>query len=445
MSLRSARDIVGHRQDIEGQPDSDDPSRLCGTVRISRSLVPLLACTFLGVATAFIAATRASQTPASPGQPVVAPASASADSMPVFKVVADWPKPLPNGWILGNVAGLHVDANDHVWVVQRPLSLIEADMFAEDGSALCCRRAPPIIEFDQQGTVLRSFGGADPKNPKGKRAAAGYEWPREHGLFVDFKGNLWTGSDDSPPSATVTKLKPSGELIFQKGKTGTGHGNLDLENFGNPTDIYVDAKTNEAYIADGYHNNRIVVLDADTGAVKRTWGAYGKPPRDIPEAEVCGPYPGNLKPCPRNATDAAPPDTFSYPVHCVVISRDDLVYVCDRTHNRLQVFRKDGTFVSERFIERQTRGSGSVHDIAFSGDPAQTFMYVGDGANKTVWILRRKDLKILGSLGSGGRNAGQFAIVHQVATDSKGNLYVGESLGGSRVQRFNYMGLRRAR
>jgi hypothetical protein len=158
-------------------------------------------------------------------------------------------------------------------------------------------------------------------------------------------------------------------------------------------------------------------------------------------AAVCGPYPGNLRPCPHNVEGAPPPQNFSLPVHFVELSRDDLVSACDRTHNRLQVFRKDGTLVKEQFIARATRGSGTVHSIAFSVDPPQRFMYVGDGANKKVWILERDSLRIVGSVGSGGRNAGQFAIVHAIATDSKGNLSVGERIGGSRVQRFTHLGL----
>lgn len=353
------------------------------------------------------------------------------DEVPLFQVDVAWPKQLPNQWILGNVAGLHVDGKDHVWIIHRPLSGNPADDYAQldPPAAECCRLAPSIIEFDAAGTVLQAFGGPDKNNPTGKHHADGYEWPREHGLFVDYKGNIWTGADEKG-GATVTKLTHTGKLIFQKGKFGKSKGNADTTNFGQPTSIYVDPKTKEAFIADGYQNNRVIVLDAETGAFKRMWGAYGNQPVD-----------GDSEYDP-----AAPPSKqFRHPVHCVELSRDDLVYVCDRRGNRVQVFHKDGTFVKEGFVAPWTRGFGAVHDIAFSADPQQRFLYVGDGANKKVWILRRDDLNVVGSFGHGGHMAGQFSIVHALAADSKGNVYVGETMAGNRVQKFKFMGMKRNR
>lgn len=366
------------------------------------------------------------------GRPVDGAQPAPTGEIPAFEFDPAWPKlPLPNQWFFGNVAGIAIDAADHVWVIQRPLSVSGADSYASltPPAGECCRPAPSIIEFDAAGSVVQAWGGPDPKNVTGKKAAEGYEWPREHGLFVDHRGDVWTGSDE-PNAATVTKFTRTGTMIFQKGRFGQSKGNADTENFGSPAGVFVDAAANEAYVADGYHNNRVVVLDAATGAFKRMWGAYGHRPED-----------GDPPYDPRQP----PSQQFRHPVHCVEISRDGLVYVCDRRGNRVQVFRKDGTFVKEGFVARETLGFGAVHDVAFSSDPQQRFMYVGDGANHKVWILRRDDLVILGSFGHGGRQAGAFGVVHTLATDSKGNVYVGETLNGDRVQKFRFAGLTKRR
>jgi hypothetical protein len=353
--------------------------------------------------------------------------------MPVYEFDPTWPKlPLPNHWIMGNVAGMAEDEKDHIWVTQRPLSGNLSDDYAQmdPPAAECCRMAPSIIEFDAAGNVVQAFGGPDPKNPKGKHTADGYEWPREHGLFIDYKGNVWTGSDEEGAS-TITKMTHDGKIIKQKGKFGQGKSSLDTENFGQPAGLFVDAKANEVYVADGYHNRRVIVLDADTLAFKRMWGAYGHKPMDIPRSEY-------------KYDPAGPPNQqFSNPVHCVEISRDELVYVCDRVNDRIQVFKKDGTYVKEGFVAKWTRGFGSVHDISLSRDPQQRWVFVADGANRKVWIVRRSDLKVLGSFGHGGHYAGEFAITHAMAIDSKGNLYVGETIGGNRVQKFKFMGTKR--
>ncbi len=357
------------------------------------------------------------------------------DDIPVFEFDPTWPKlPLPNHWIMGNVAGMASDEKGHIWVIQRPLSGNMSDDYAQldPPAGECCRMPPSIIEFDTAGNVIQAFGGPDPKNPKGKRHPDGFEWPREHGLFVDRKGHVWTGSDEEG-SSTITKLTHDGKLIKQKGTFGKGHSNQDTENFGQPAGLFVDEKANEVYVADGYHNRRVIVMDADTLAFKRMWGAYGNVPKDIPKSEY------------RYNPDGPPSQQFSNPVHCVRISHDDLVYVCDRVNDRIQVFKKDGTFVKEQFVAPKTRGFGSVHDIAFSTDPEQRFLYVADGANRKVWMLRRSDMAILGSFGHGGHYAGEFAITHAMAADSKGNLYVGETIGGNRVQRFLFKGTRKGR
>jgi DNA-binding beta-propeller fold protein YncE len=191
--------------------------------------------------------------------------------------------------------------------------------------------------------------------------------------------------------------------------------------------VFVDAKTNEAYIADGYQNKRVVVIDADSGKFKRFWGAYGNTPDDTDLG--------------RYDPKAPPAQQFRTPVHCADLSNDGLLYVCDRPNDRLQVFKADGTFVKEIFVARNTLGDGSTWDVAFSKDPQQKYLYLGDGKNQKIYILERETLQILTSFGDGGRQPGQFFAVHSIATDSKGNLFTTETYEGRRLQKFVYTGL----
>ena len=330
-----------------------------------------------------------------------------------FQFDATWPKPLPDNWTLGNVVGVAVDARDHIWVVHRPGSLNLQERGADETPPLaeCCRPAPPIIEFDQAGDVVNAWGGP----------GDGYEWPEsEHGIFIDHLDNVWlagSGGND----AQVLKFTRAGEFLLQIGRQGRGEGSNDLANFGQPAEIDVDPETNEVYIADGYGNRRVAVFDADTGEYKRHWGAYGNRPTD--DAYTYDP-------------DAPLSQQFGRPVHCATLSDDGLVYVCDRVNDRIQVFRKDGTFLNEVVIAGRTRGFGSAFDVDFSPDSDQRILYNIDGMNQKVWLIERSSLDILGSFGFGGHMAGGFTAAHSLAVDSSGNIYVGETLEGKRVQRF---------
>jgi len=338
---------------------------------------------------------------------------------PKFEVDPAFPKPLPNGWLMGMVIGVAVDAQDHIWIVHRPdtLSAVEAAASQNPPTAACCKNAPPVLEFDQQGNLLRSWGGP----------GAGYEWPlSNHGIFVDHKGIVWIGGNDAKDSH-VLKFTQDGKFIAQYGKAGQSGGSNDTQNFGRVAKIFVDAKANEAYLADGYGNKRVAVLDADTGAFKRYWGAYGNKPDDT----NLGPY----------NPDAPVAQQFRNPVHCSDLSVDGLVYVCDRPNNRLQVFTSAGTFVKEQIIAKRTLGDGSVWDVAFSRDPQQRYLYVADGKNERVYILRRDTLEMLSSFGDGGRQPGQFFAVHSIVTDSTGNIFTTETYEGRRLQRFNFKGV----
>ena len=341
---------------------------------------------------------------------------------PRFEVDPLWPKPLPNHWVMGETIGVSVDAQGHIWVLHRPTSLEDNELHATKNPpwARCCGPAPPVLEFDQAGNLVGHWGGPGP----------GYDWPqRNHGITVDYKGNVWIGGNDQGvPSHDhmLLKFTREGKFLMQIGKPSQSKGSDDVENLRLPAKTFVDPKTNELYVADGYGNHRVIVYDADTGKYKRHWGAYGHKPDD-----TIVPY----------RPSDPPPQQFRNPVHCVMLSHDDLLYVCDRGNDRIQVFKPDGTFVKEVFIEKETLGSGSVFDIAFSQDPQQKYMYVADGENQQVHILDRQSLEVLTSFGDGGRQPGQFYGVHSIATDAKGNIYTTETYRGQRVQKFVYKGL----
>jgi DNA-binding beta-propeller fold protein YncE len=362
---------------------------------------------------------------------------------PMFEVDPLWPKPLPNHWLMGMTIGVSVDAQDNIWIIHRQGSLEPNERHATTNPpiAMCCGPAPPVLEFDQAGNLLRHWGG--PGN--------GYDWPdSNHGITIDYKGNVWIGGngrgrpagarpaggapDESAASATasyldnqVLKFTQDGQFLMQIGKPSSSKGSNDLENLRLPAKTFIDKQTNEVYVADGYGNHRVIVYDADSGKYKRHWGAYGHVPDDADQ--------GNYNP------DAPPPQQFRNPVHCADLSVDRLLYVCDRVNDRLQVFKPDGTFVKEGFIAKRTLGSGSAWDIAFSKDPQQKYIYLADGENDRVHILLRDTLEVLTTFGEGGRQPGEFYGPHSIATDSKGNIYVTETYRGQRVQKFVYKGL----
>jgi hypothetical protein len=340
---------------------------------------------------------------------------ATADNPPTFVVDPFWPKPLPNAWGLGQVAGVATDARDHAWIIQRPRSLTDD----EKGAALtpprstCCRPAPSVMEFDADGNLVQGWGGPG-HHPS---------WPAgEHGIFVDHKDHVWIAGN-AEQDHVVLKFTRDGKFLLQIGEHHKTGGSADTRLLGRPADIDVDPTTNEAYIADGYRNRRVIVFDADTGAYRRHWGAYGKPP-------------GADDPLPAYDPKAPAAQTFRNPVHCVKIARDGLVYVCDRANNRIQVFQKNGTFVREFFLAKATLGNGAVWDLDLSPDRTQSYLFSADGENNHVWVLLRGTGEAVTRFGQNGRYAGQFHWVHSLAVDSKGNIYTAEVDTGKRAQKF---------
>ena len=393
-----------------------------------------------------------------------AEAQPAADPMvPKFEVDPLWPKPLPNGWIIGQTIGLSTDKNDDIWIVHRPGSLEEKEVYLTRNQADCCTAAPDVLEFSPTGELMHHFG-----------KVAGHDWPSSnHGITIDDQGNVWLGANGGgqPPSyspgsqaqfdaaraprgaraqaANVTsgsgpeptggtactrgtyhdsfmlKFTQDGKFLGEIGKANGSRGSLDKNNVCGVATIKFIPGTNELVAADGYGNHRVSVWDPVTMKLKRLWGAYGKPPTDDPTIPHYNP----------NSPQ------FGNPVHCAMPSKDGLIYVCDRTNDRIQVFKYDGTFVKQYPMEVNTRGDGSAWEVAFSTDPQQKYMYVSDGSNEKIHVFDRASMKELYWFGGGGRQPGQFYAVHSIVTDSKGNIYTTETYRGQRVQKFIYRGL----
>ena len=371
--------------------------------------------------------------------------------VPIFEVDPFWPKTMPNNWVFGMTIGLGIDEKDQVWIIHRgndPGNLDRTEYAfpppaapggpAGAGAAAavatpaekptrvseCCNPAPPVVAFDQAGNVVHSWGGKE-THPA---------WPESnHGIVVDHKGIVWIGGNGQPDSH-ILKFTREGKFVQMFGKPNARmvDGKLvpnshDMENFGRVAKIFIDPRANEAYVADGYFNKRVAVVDMDSGKIKRYWGAYGNKPDDAPLG--------------RYDPKAPLAQQFRTPVHCAELSADGFVYVCDRPNDRIQVFTKEGKFVKEKQLFPDTLSDGSVWDIAFSRDAQQRFLYVADGANEHVYIVERNTLDVLTSFGTGGRQPGQFFGVHSIATDSKGNIYTTETYTGKRLQKFVFKGM----
>jgi DNA-binding beta-propeller fold protein YncE len=314
--------------------------------------------------------------------------------VPVFQADASWPK-LPENLRMGMIMGIAVDSHDHVWMVHRPGSLSAKDKE---------QAAPPVVEFDAAGNYIQGWGGP----------GEGFEWPgdrHEHGIFVDAHDNVWICSTGLPNDNTehqILKFTKTGKFVMQIGHRGKGKGSNDPENLAGASDVFVDPNANEVYVADGYRNRRVIVFDANTGAFKRYWGAYGNKPDDSAE-------PGS------NANL----QQFAI-VHHVVLSNDGLVYVADHLQGRVQVFTPAGKFVKERIIARDTKPRAGTVSIAFSPDRQQRFLYVPDLRRWVIDVLDRQTLETVEVIGHQGTQPGEFVNPHNIAADSKGNLYIAE-------------------
>lgn len=348
-------------------------------------------------------------------KPALAQAGATVQQVPKFRAEGSWPK-LPGRWVMALVSSTWIDDQDHLWVLQRPRTLSDEEK---------PRAAPPVLEFDAQGNFIQGWGGP----------GAGYDWPEtEHGIHIDPKGFVWIGGNGNDDQ--ILKFTRAGEFVMQIGKGPATRSNADTKNLWRPADMFVYGPTNELFVADGYGNKRIIVFDADTGAFKRMWGAFGGVPADDspPADEPMGP-------------DGAP--QFVPPVHAVKVSTDGLVYVGDRGGRRVQIFTLAGKFVDQVFIGRECHapdcGNGTTAaGLAFSPDAAQRYLYVANRSQAHIMVFDRKTLAFLDSFGSWGSDPGQFGTLHHLSVDSNGNLYTAEVTplkpDNRRVQKFTFTG-----
>jgi hypothetical protein len=332
-------------------------------------------------------------------------------SLPTFEVDRAWPK-VPPQWKLGDPSSIAIDAQDRVWVLHRPRTLKP-----EEAS----KAAPPVIVFDTAGTFVKAWGGD----------GAGYEWPqREHGIHIDYKGFVWLGGNNCPTNGLpgvkpvaddqLLKFTQDGKFVLQIGKSNQSKGNADTRNLHRAADAWVYQPTNELFVADGYGNHRVAVFDADTGAFKRMWGAFGNVPKDDDHCEVVTP-----------TTFADPgPQQLSI-VHAIRVAKDGTVYVADREYRRVQMFTKEGKFVKQLVHTNEL----FARDLALSPDPDQQFLYVGGGNG--VFIVDRKTLEIVGNI----QPPGIIGPGHQIAVDSKGNLYIAQTTAG--MQKLTFKGMSR--
>ena len=401
---------------------------------------------------------------------------AQGTQMPVFQVDTAWPQKLPYNWIVGHVPSVAVDSRDHLFMLTRPNTLPPEDR---------ARSAPPVLEFDQNGKFVNAWGG--PGIP-------GFDWPdSEHGIGIDYRDNIWIGGS-APVAPSLRKLNDDmllkftrdGKFLLQIGgrdksptSLGKPGGNKDPMSVHQSADVFVHRATNEAFVADGYGNRRVAVFDADTGAFKRMWGAFGNEPIDVIPASAAStgaaagsPAPGAAAPAegrgrgagdgggggagdgggrgaggggrgpaPKLDTDGPGAPQFGSPVHGVKVSNDGLVYVADRPNRRVQVFTVDGKFVTQMFLNRAGPSNGSAAGVAFSPDAAQRFLYVADYGNSRIAVVERKTLQVLYQFGQRSAKPGDFQGLHHMAVDSKGNIYTGEVAPGARVQKFAFKGM----
>jgi hypothetical protein len=370
----------------------------------------------------------------------VAAQNSSATKYPVFEVDATWPQ-LPNNWVIGNVSKVVVDRHDNVWFIQRPRN---PQMKVPEGKTA----APPVLEYDASGKFVQGWGGP----------GTGFDWPdTEHNIFVDAKDNVYVSGSSPNNSKTVDsddmllKFTSQGKFLKQLAGRSVSNGNKDTKSVNKPGDLFVSPKTNELYAADGYGNRRVIVFDADTFAFKRMWGAFGKPVEDVPGSGGRGTGGGPaLAPGERGAEAGSGPRAIDTEgpgepnfalVHCVLVSNDDILYVCDRPNRRIQIFKPDGTYITQMFVNRAGPSTSSVSGVAFSPDKDQQFLYIADYGNSHIVVADRKNLQVLYQFGKRSAKPGDFQGVHHLAVDSKGNIYAAEVAPGARIQRFVFKGM----
>jgi uncharacterized protein GlcG (DUF336 family) len=331
-------------------------------------------------------------------------------NLPTFEVDPAWPK-VPATWKVGDASSFAIDARDNIWLLHRPRTLKPED---------AAKAAPPVMVFDTAGTFINAWGGAN----------AGFEWPeREHGIYIDDKGFVWITGNNCPTNGLpglkpvaddqILKFSPDGKFVLQIGRSNKSTGNADTKNVHRAADVWMYPRTNELFVADGYGNHRVAVFDGTTGAFKRMWGAFGNKPQDDDHCDIVAPQSVPPGPGPQN---------FST-VHAIRVAKDGTVYVADRENRRVQAFTAEGQFVKQLV----KADSAFARDLALSPDPAQQFLYVGNGQD--IAIVDRASLEIVGSI----KVPGMIGGGHHLATDSKGNIYIAQT--GAGMQKLVFKGM----
>jgi hypothetical protein len=354
---------------------------------------------------------------------------ADTTQVPKFELDPFWPKPLPQLWVTGEVGGTCVDAQDHVFILNRQNLTPDEQKNAQP--------APPVIELDPEGNVVNSWGKQIGRDANGTailpRGAQDILPKKLHACVVDDQGNIWIGGSHDgilqkythDGSKMLLQIGTPGQLDTSDG-TPTGYAmNSSQTMLNRPAAMAIDPTNGDIYVADGYGNKRVVVFDKE-GHFLRQWGKQGTVAQ----------------------TEAGVGGVFLDTVHCVAIDNGGLVYVCDRKGDRVEVFDKMGNFQKNIVIQQGTgyrrKLSGAVWWVAFSRDPEQKYMYVADGGNEIVWILDHATGQVLSGFGQPGHQAGNFSYVHTISIDSKGNLIAGETINGRRVQKFKLSGYQTA-
>ena len=355
--------------------------------------------------------------------------------LPQFEKDPDFPK-VPSKWRMGFGSDVAVDAQNHIWILSRPHTLAHPRSTQPD---LVSVPAPPVMEFDDQGNYIQSWGG---------ESGPGYQWPsNEHGITVDNKGFVWIlGNADGkrnnpanlPNDNQVLKFTKEGKFVMAIGESGQTGSNATQVLRG-ATSLRIYPKTNELFVSDGYGNSRIMVYDADTGKFKRMWGAYGNKPLDMDQRPPRSP----LAEIPWVGVSEVL-QQFASPVHDVLISDDDMVYVADRGNKRIQVFTPEGKFITEQFVGLDSKFPLQARSVAFSQDSAQRFLYVA--GTPDIFILNRRTLEVLGSFKIGTPQGDPPG--HLIAADHKGNIYAVQAelsgadghSGGAGAYKFTFKG-----
>jgi hypothetical protein len=364
--------------------------------------------------------------------------------IPVYEVDASWPKvPFPNNWLIQAVPVVTTDHNDHIWAISRARDLTPDESMATTNPPRgdCCFAAPEILEFDMEGNLINAWGGPGhhPLWPAGPQT-----------IVVDSETNVWVSARGRGDG--LMKFSREGEFLWDFGHRGPRpepgqelprlvEDNTETDLLPNGVFVFnLDEIEREIYILD---YKRVLVYDMDTAEFKRGWGGRGMPLDEITN-----------DPTPPYDWRAGPPpdlDQFAPTLHCVHISVDGLVYVCERGNNRIQIFTKQGDPVFEFHVANHTpaRGPecgrigdpvharcGTTWNMTFSHDEQQQYVLVADGTNHRIWIHDRFTGEQVGEVGSPGRNAGQFYWLDGIALDSYGNMYTGEVWKGKRAQKF---------